>query len=123
LPKGRPLPELSALEDDGHRVVLSRGRLSAAAELAVGELGPRRIRDAFDRLIAAAEALQVPRLTHVHEKGDAERCPYCHDALGDALEEVACVACGTTHHAACAAELHGCTVMGCTGHRWQRVRA
>jgi len=43
---------------------------------------------------------------------DAERCPYCHDGLGE-VERVACEGCGTPHHPACLAELGGCTVLGC----------
>lgn len=45
---------------------------------------------------------------------DAERCPYCRDAL--AAEPIcACDACGTTLHARCRAEHGGCTTQGCAG--------
>lgn len=49
-------------------------------------------------------------------RGASERCPYCHDCLeGGQIADarVVCEGCGTTHHAACLAELGGCTVMGC----------
>lgn len=43
-----------------------------------------------------------------------ERCPYCHDSLGE-VERVACEGCGTPHHPVCLEELGGCTVLGCSG--------
>jgi hypothetical protein len=43
-----------------------------------------------------------------------ERCPYCHDSLGE-VERVACEGCGTPHHPVCLEELGGCTVLGCAG--------
>lgn len=47
---------------------------------------------------------------------EAVRCPYCHDALGDAGQpEVACDTCQTLHHGACFEEAGGCTVFGCPG--------
>lgn len=43
-----------------------------------------------------------------------ERCPYCHDLLGDTdLAKIECPACHTQHHVACIQELGRCTVHGC----------
>lgn len=56
---------------------------------------------------------------HAKLRGEAtsrERCPYCHDALGeDTLhdERIECPGCRTTHHRACIAELGRCTIRGC----------
>ncbi len=41
------------------------------------------------------------------------RCPFCHDALGDRGELVACEACGAPHHAACLREARRCSAFGC----------
>lgn len=44
----------------------------------------------------------------------AIRCPYCHDQLQAAREElVECPGCHTVHHGACIAEIGRCTVLGC----------
>lgn len=46
--------------------------------------------------------------------GDEQRCPYCHDLLQAAGEElIECPGCRTVHHGGCIAELGRCTVLGC----------
>lgn len=58
----------------------------------------------------AAPAPAAPRVTV------RRRCPFCHDAL-QATSIALCASCATPHHAACFAQNHGCSLLGCGGTR------
>ncbi len=49
---------------------------------------------------------------HVEEHGRPERCPYCHGDIGS-RSLWRCPGCDTPHHAECAKENGGCTILGC----------
>ncbi len=61
--------------------------------------------------------------------GAVERCPYCHDLLGEGGARITCPSCATEHHVECALELGRCTVLGCertlevAGHQEEERRA
>jgi hypothetical protein len=56
--------------------------------------------------------------------GADARCPYCHDGLDPAADDVeSCGKCRTVHHRECLAEAGGCTVFGCGERSPPRERA
>ena len=127
LPPGAELdatrPEIEQLMQQGFRVVLTRGRVVAAREQApLTSVDPRSLRDAFEHLGRLLDAIEPWPRTHLEPRNDAERCPFCHDGLEPDSPRLACASCGTVHHAECAGEMTGCSVLGCRGGRWQRVR-
>jgi hypothetical protein len=50
----------------------------------------------------------------IEVKGAPGRCPFCHDALGDVSQVVACAACGARHHAPCYREHGACSSCAAT---------
>jgi hypothetical protein len=51
-----------------------------------------------------------------HDRERSEmRCPYCHVELDDDPHAWRCPSCATAHHAECAQENQGCTLLGCPG--------
>jgi hypothetical protein len=48
-------------------------------------------------------------------------CPYCKDAIPDAVVHIECATCSTWHHATCFEENGGCSVFGCREQRGRGV--
>ena len=128
LPPGAALdraqPEVAWLERRGFRVMLLRGSLIAMRGRArLESVEPRFLRDAFEQLTRLLEGIEPWPNTRVEARTEAARCPYCHDGLEPDSPRLACASCGTVHHAECAAEMTGCSVFGCRGGQWHRVRS
>ena len=71
--------------------------------------------NAFDRRSAADLGL-AGKFVWIGGGDRAARCPFCHDALDDPRELVACEGCRTLLHGECHAEHGGCPILGC-GHQ------
>lgn len=75
---------------------------------------------AYDRRPALEIGLQQ-RFLWVGGEGTRARCPFCHDAIGDLGDLVACDGCQTLLHEECHHENGGCPILGCGGRGMDRV--
>jgi hypothetical protein len=100
-------------------VEVRRGEL--VATLRLWHVTPAKLERALERLVSIARVLERPAAAGdpiappvmVPRDGEATRCPFCRDPLGERAI-VACRRCRTRLHDACWRELGRCTATGCT---------
>lgn len=112
------------------RVRLDHYRLRGEERGFTVDTNPERLLDVFRTLGRIARVCQrtevhVNGLSGAHfawGEGGSMRCPYCHDGYApDESDLTSCPGCRTLHHGECFDEAGGCTLLGCTRSRAERL--